>query len=66
MQLTKVFALAAALALFSGPIFSQATTQQPKAKADTESADTNKKTLSTRVVAYQIEAKLDPTKHTIA
>ena len=29
------------------------------------SADTGKKTLSTRIVAYTIEAKLDATKHTI-
>jgi Peptidase family M1 domain len=56
MQLTKVFALAAAVTLFCGPIF-------PQAPAP---ADSTTKTLSTRVVAYQIEAKLDPTKHAIA
>src|SRR5271167_3785441 len=51
MQLTKVFALAAASAIFCGPIFSQATA--PAASVT--------KTLSTR-----IDAKLDPAKHTIA
>ena len=56
MQLTKVFALAAASAVFCGPIFAQS--PAPAASAA--------QTLSTRVVAYQIEAKLDPTKHTIA
>jgi len=56
MQLTKVFALAAASAIFCGPIFSQATA--PAASVT--------KTLSTRIVAYQIDAKLDPAKHTIA
>src|SRR5271163_1338587 len=56
MQLTKVLALAAASAIFCGPIFSQATA--PAASVT--------KTLSTRIVAYQIDAKLDPAKHTIA
>ena len=56
MQLTKVFALAAASAVFCGPIFAQS--PAPAASAA--------QTLSTRVVAYQIEAKLDPTNHTIA
>jgi hypothetical protein len=64
MQLTKVFALAAASALFCGPIVAQATA--PASKSATDSTDATKKTFSTRVVAYQIEAKLDPTKHTIA
>ena len=59
MRLTKVFVLAAAVALSCGPAFSQAT-------ATIASADTAAKPLSTRVVAYQIEAKLDATKHTIA
>src|SRR6202167_3852404 len=59
MRLTKVFVLAAALAISCGPIFSQTT-------ATSAAADTSTKPLSTRVVAYQIEAKLDPTKHTIA
>ncbi len=56
MRLTKVFVLAAAVAISCGPVFSQ--TPAP--------ADTASKPLSTRVVAYQIEAKLDPAKHTIA
>ena len=56
MQLMKLFALAAASAIFCGPMFSQAPAP----------ADSATKTLSTRVVAYQIEAKLDPAKHTIA
>jgi hypothetical protein len=60
MRLTKVFVLAAALAFFCGPIFSQAT-----ATASTAAADSATAPLSTRVVAYQIEAKLDPSKHTI-
>jgi len=59
MRLTKVFVLAAAVALSCGPAFSQAT-------ATIASAGTASKPLSTRVVAYQIEAKLDATKHTIA
>ena len=56
MRLTKVFVLAAAVTISCGPIFSQ--TPAP--------ADTATKPLSTRIVAYQIEAKLDPAKHTIA
>src|SRR5277367_4039461 len=56
MRLTKVFALAAASAIFCGPVFSQATA--PAASVT--------KMLSTRIVAYQINAKLDPAKHTIA
>ena len=59
MRLTKVFVLAAGVAIFCGPIFSQAA-------AIAAPANTAAKPLSTRVVAYQIEAKLDPTKHTIA
>src|ERR1700683_1813778 len=59
MRLTKVFVLAAAVALSCGPAFSQAT-------AATASVDTAAKPLSTRIVAYQIEAKLDASKHTIA
>src|SRR5580698_1056699 len=59
MRLTKAFGLAAALALSCGPAFSQAA-------AASASADAAAKPLSTRVVAYQIEAKLDATKHAIA
>jgi hypothetical protein len=59
MRLTKLFVLAAAVALSCSPAFSQAT-------AAAASADTAAKPLSTRIVAYQIEAKLDATKHTIA
>jgi hypothetical protein len=56
MRLTKVFVLAAALTISCGPVFSQSSAP----------ADSAAKPLSTRVVAYQIEAKLDPAKHTIA
>ena len=67
---TRVFAVAAGLALFAAPIFSQTAPPPRKAPAATAaaaaSADATPKTLSTRVVAYQIEAKLDPDKHTIA
>src|SRR6202050_4670361 len=59
MRLTKVFVPAAAVALSCGPAFSQAT-------AATASVDTAAKPLSTRIVAYQIEAKLDASKHPIA
>ena len=66
MRVTKIFLLTAGMAIFCRPIFSQSTTQKSAAKPVAESADTTKKPLSTRVVAYQIEATLDPTKHTIA
>src|SRR6202167_4420177 len=59
MSWTKVFVLAAAVALSCGSAFPQAT-------AATASVDTAAKPLSTRIVAYQIEAKLDASKHTIA
>jgi hypothetical protein len=65
MRLTKMFVLAAAMAMSCGPIFSQAPAPQPAAKATTASAEAATKPLSTRIVAYQIEAKLDPGKHTI-
>ncbi len=66
MSLTKVFVLAASVAFCSGPVFSQAPAPTQEAKPAAASADTAAKPLSTRIVAYQIEAKLDPTKHTIA
>jgi len=66
MRMTKVFVLAAAMAMSCGPIFSQVPAPSQKAIATTPSTDTATKPLSTRIVAYQIEAKLDPTKHTIA
>ncbi len=66
MKLTKVFVFAAALALSCGPIFCQAPAAQQQATTTSAPADSATKPLSTRVVAYQIEAKLDPRKHTIA
>jgi len=66
MRLTKVFVLAASVAICSGPVFSQAPAPTQEAKPTAASADTAAKPLSTRIVAYQIEAKLDPSKHTIA
>src|SRR6202167_578786 len=57
MQLKKLLDSPRPSPIFCGPIFSQAAPAP---------ADTATKTLSTRIVAYQIEAKLDPTKHTIA
>jgi hypothetical protein len=66
MRLTKVFVLAAGVAIFCGPDFPQAPAATPQAKPAAAPADTAKEPLSTRIVAYRIEAKLDPTKHTIA
>ena len=54
------------MAIFSGPIFSQSAALKPETKGAAAATDATKKTLSTRIVAYEIEAKLDPTKHTIA
>ena len=66
MRLTKVFVLTAGMLIFSGPIFSQSTAMKAETKGAASATDTTKKTLSTRIVAYEIEAKLDPAKHTIA
>jgi peptidase M1-like protein len=66
MRLTKVFVLAAALAIFCAPIFSQAAAPPAAPRPATTPVDGTITTLSSRIVAYQIEAKLDPTKHTIA
>jgi hypothetical protein len=66
MRLTKVFALAAAVAMPCGPVFSQAPAPSHPANAVAGSVERVIKPLSDRVVAYEIEAKLDPTKHTIA
>ncbi|MFZ3216781.1 MAG: M1 family metallopeptidase [Candidatus Acidiferrales bacterium] len=66
MRLTRVFVAAASMLLLCGSSFSQATTRAREVKAATEATDAAKKPLSTRVVAYEIAARLDPAKHTIA
>jgi hypothetical protein len=66
MRLMQFFVPAVAMAISCGPIFSQVPAPSQPANGIAASADTTTKPLSTRIVAYQIDAKLDPSKHTIA
>ncbi len=65
MRLGSLVVVAAGCVLFSAPLFSQAPPGPLVAKRSSALAPTTGKTLSVRVVAYVIEAKLDPTKHAI-
>jgi Peptidase family M1 domain len=54
----------AVLLTLATPVFSQTSPSKSAAHATAESPEANKP-LSTRVVAYEIDAKLDPARHTI-
>jgi len=66
VRLRILLVVAAGCALYGAPLFSQA---PPGPIVVTKSAaaipPTTQKTLSVRIVAYTIDAKLDPSKHTI-
>ncbi|MGC1595310.1 MAG: hypothetical protein WA774_08150, partial [Candidatus Acidiferrales bacterium] len=66
MQLARVLVVSTIALLSSAPSYSQTAAKKAEAKPAAEAGDAAKKPLSTRVVAYEIDAKLDPTKHTIA
>jgi Peptidase family M1 domain len=66
MRLSSLLVVAAGCTIFSAPLFSQAPPGPLAAKPAPETSEATQKTLSLRVVAYTIDAKLDPTKHTIA
>jgi hypothetical protein len=65
MRLRSFFIVAAGCAVFGAPLFSQAPAGPLVVKRSPAISPTGEKTLSVRVVAYTIDAKLDPTKHTI-
>jgi len=66
MRRVRALVIATAVLLFGTPIFSQTATKKAEAEPRSDSSEGGKKPLSTRVVAYEIDAKLDPAKHTIA
>jgi Peptidase family M1 domain len=66
MQLARVLVISTVALLANAPGYSQTATKKAEAKPAAEAGDTANKPLSTRVVAYEIDAKLDPAKHTIA
>ena len=66
MRLSILLIVAAGCAIFSAPLSSQAPPGPLVAQRAADSPSASAKTLSVRVVAYSIDAKLDPTKHTIA
>ena len=66
MRLSVLLTVAAGCVIFSAPLSSQAPPGPLVANRPAPAASTDAKTLSVRVVAYSIDAKLDPTKHTIA
>ena len=65
MRLSSLLIAAAGCTLFCAPVFSQAPPGPLVANRPPAAAPTSEKTLSVRVVAYTIDAKLDATKHTI-
>jgi hypothetical protein len=67
MRLSALSVLAGTGLLFAAPVFSQAPAGPlvPRVSSYTSPAPAEK-TLSVRIVAYTIDAKLDPSKHTIA
>jgi hypothetical protein len=67
MRLSGVSVVAGTCLLLAAPVFSQAPAG-PLVPTVSSSASPSsaEKTLSVRIVAYTIDAKLDPTKHTIA
>jgi Peptidase family M1 domain len=66
MQLARVLAISTIGLLFCAPGYAQTAMKKAEAKPAAEAGDAVKKPLSTRVLAYEIDAKLDPSKHTIA
>jgi Peptidase family M1 domain len=66
MRREQVLVIGIAALLWITPCIAQRAAQKAEAKPPSEAGDTTNKPLSTRVVAYEIDAKLDPTKHTIA
>jgi hypothetical protein len=69
MRLSGVSVVAGTWLLLAAPVFSQAPAGPlvPQVSSNASpSASPAEKTLSVRIVAYTIDAKLDPTKHTIA
>ncbi|MGA7852457.1 MAG: M1 family metallopeptidase [Candidatus Acidiferrales bacterium] len=66
MQLARVLVISLIALAIGAPGFCQTAAKKAEAKAAAEAGDTAQKPLSTRVVAYDIAAKLDPAKHTIA
>jgi len=65
MVLARASVVVAAVLALGIPVFSQAPSQQAVASPAPEPSGAAPKTLSTRVVSYSIDAKLDPAKHTI-
>jgi len=65
MRLSALLVVAAGCAMFSVPLFSQAPPGPLVRRPSPADTATAQKTLSIRVVGYTIDAKLDPTKHTI-
>jgi hypothetical protein len=66
MRMARLFMAVTVVMVLSAPVFSQTAMKKIDAKAAPDSTTGVKKPLSTRIVAYEIDAKLDPTKHTIA
>ena len=66
MQLARVLVSSIIALAIGAPGFCQTAMKKAEAKPAAEAGDTAQKPLSTRVVAYEIDAKLDPAKHTIA
>jgi hypothetical protein len=65
MRLSSILVVVAGCAIFSAPLFSQAPPGPLVAKPAAANSEPAGKALSVRVVAYTIDAKLDPTKHFI-
>src|ERR1700679_68401 len=66
MRVSSVLIVVAGCALFSAPLFAQAPAGPlPRHANEVSPAESAKNALSTRIVAYTIDAKLDATKHSI-
>ncbi|MGA7226311.1 MAG: hypothetical protein WBX16_25885, partial [Candidatus Acidiferrales bacterium] len=66
MQLARVLVSSMIALAIGAPGFCQTAAKKAEAKPAAEASNTAQKPLSTRVVAYEIDAKLDPAKHSIA
>jgi hypothetical protein len=66
MRLSALVVAAGSCLLFGAPLFSQAPAGPLVPRPISVSSPAGEKTLSVRIVAYTIDAKLDPSKHTIA
>jgi Peptidase family M1 domain len=64
MGLSRFLVIVAGVLTLGTPVFPQSTPNKIAAAAESESPQA-RKPLSTRVVAYEIDAKLDPARHTI-